>query len=134
MEYIVLTGGMIIFAVGLSIGKAGIYVLPFAGAMVAFFWPTFIITCMRYWKEDAAIPISCILPIQALVGIPIQYILGVLNDHFGPTCAYWSTVVVIAMAMGLLILYHKIVLNKEKKLIEENALLSNTNPEVTQTV
>ena len=134
IEYIMLTGGMIIFAVGLSIGKTGIYVLPFAGVMVAFFWPTFIITCMRYWKEDAAIPISCILPLQALISIPIQYILGVLNDHFGPTCAYWSTVVVIGMAMGLLICYHKIILNKEKKLGEENALLSNANSEETQTV
>ena len=134
MEYIVLTGGMIIFTVGLSIGKAGVYVLPFAGAMVAFFWPTFIITCMRYWKEDAAIPISCILPLQALISIPIQYILGVLNDHFGPACAYWSTVVVIAMATILLICYHKIVLNKEKKLSEENALLSNSNPEGSQAV
>jgi len=130
----VLTGGMLIFAVGLSIGKAGLYVLPFAGAMVAFFWPTFIITCMRYWKEDAAIPISCILPMQSLIGIPIQFILGVLNDHFGPTCAYWSTVVVIALATILLICYHKIVLNKEKKLSEESALLSNTNTDETQTV
>ena len=134
MEYIVMTGGMIIFAVGLSIGKAGIYVLPFAGAMVAFFWPTFIVTCMRYWKEDAAIPISCILPMQALISIPIQYLLGVLNDHVGPTCAYWSTVVVIAIAMLLLIAYHLIVLKKEKETKEREGLLSNEKEEGTQTV
>lgn len=134
MEYIVMTGGMIIFAVGLSIGKAGIYVLPFAGAMVAFFWPTFIVTCMRYWKEDAAIPISCILPMQALLGIPIQYLLGVLNDHVGPTCAYWSTVVVIAFALLLLVAYHMLVLKKEKEEKEKEGLLSNEKEEVTQTV
>ena len=124
MEYIVMSCAIIIFVVGLSIGKAGVYVLPFAGAMVAFFWPTFIVTCMRYWKEDAAVPISCILPMQASLGIPIQYVLGVLNDKFGPKVAYWSTVPMIATALILLIIYHLIVLKKEKR--EKEALLSNT--------
>ena len=79
---------------------------------------------MRYWKEDAAVPISCILPMQASLGIPIQYVLGVLNDKFGPKVAYWSTVPMIATALILLIIYHLIVLKKEKR--EKEALLSNT--------
>lgn len=63
-EYLMMIGSIVIFTVGLAIGKTGVYVLPFAGAFVAFFWPTFIVTCMRYWKEDAAVPISCILPMR----------------------------------------------------------------------
>ena len=123
-EYIVMSCATVIFVVGLSIGKAGVYVLPFAGAMVAFFWPTFIVTCMRYWKEDAAIPISCIRPMQASLGIPIQSVLGLLNDKFGRKVAYWSTVPMITLALILLIVYHLIVLKKEKR--EKEALLSNT--------
>lgn len=115
MEYIVLTLSMVIFAVGLSIGKAGVYVLPFAGCTVAFFWPTFIVICMRYWKEDAAVPISCILPMQASLGIPIQLFLGWLNDRYGHGTAYWSTVPTIGIALVLLIIFHFILLRKEKR-------------------
>lgn len=119
MEYIVLICAAIVFAVGLSVGKAGVYILPFAGMFVSFFWPTFIVTCMRYWKDDAAIPVSLILPIQGSFGILIQLLLGWMNDTFGPACAYWSTVVVITIAFVLFLIYHRIVINKEKKEAEQ---------------
>ena len=118
MEYIVLSLATIIFISGLLTGKIGIYILPFAGATVAFFWPTFIVTCMRYWKEDAAIPISCILPLQAFLGIFIQLLLGYLNTKLGPAAAYWSTVPVILLSLVLLIVFHLITLKKEKKEVE----------------
>ena len=121
-EYIVMTLAMVIFAVGLSIGKAGVYVLPFAGCTVAFFWPTFIVICMRYWKEDAAVPVSCILPIQSSMGIPIQLFLGWLNDRFGHGTAYWSTVPTIGIALALLVVFHFILLKLEKKDMEQGLL------------
>ena len=122
---------MVIFAVGLSIGKAGVYVLPFAGCTVAFFWPTFIVICMRYWKEDAAVPVSCILPIQSSMGIPIQLFLGWLNDRFGHGTAYWSTVPTIGIALALLVVFHFILLRKEKleKKDMEQGLLEKQNME-----
>lgn len=130
-EYIVMTLAMVIFAVGLSIGKAGVYVLPFAGCAVAFFWPTFIVICMRYWKEDAAVPVSCILPIQSSMGIPIQLFLGWLNDRFGHGTAYWSTVPTIGIALALLVVFHFILLRKEKleKKDMEQGLLEKQNME-----
>lgn len=131
-EYLVMIGSIIIFTVGLVIGKTGVYVLPFAGAFVAFFWPTFIVTCMRYWKEDAAVPISCILPMQASLGIPIQYVLGVLNDKFGPRVAYSATVPMIVVALILLVIYHMILRKKEAK--EKEALLTNAEQPVEVSV
>ena len=118
-----MTCATIIFMVGLSVGKTGLYILPFAGAFVAFFWPTFIVTCMRYWGADAAVPISVILPVQALLGIIIQLILGWLNDTFGHSCAYWSTVPVILAALVLFVFYHLMVLRKEKSEKQQNEQL-----------
>ena len=130
-EYLVTTLAIIIFTVGLLAGKAGLYILPFAGCMVAFFWPTFIVICMRYWGENASIPISCILPIQAFLGIFVQYLLGWLNDTFGPSVAYWSTVPFISMALVFVAINHWMVLKKEKKEKEtkeaEKALLEEQN-------
>ena len=122
-EYIVMTCATIIFIVGLSVGKTGLYILPFAGAFVAFFWPTFIVTCMRYWGEDAAVPVSVILPIQALIGIVIQLILGWLNDTFGHSCAYWATVPAILAALVLFFIFHMILLRKEKEAKQQNEQL-----------
>lgn len=122
-EYVVMSCSVVIFAAGLLTGKTGMYILPFAGAFVAFFWPTFIVTCMRYWGDDAAIPISLILPIQSFMGILIQLVLGWLNDKFGPSYAYWSTVPVILLALILFLVYHQIVLKKEKR--EKEALLAD---------
>lgn len=114
-EYLVMSLAIGIFTAGLLAGKTGLYILPFAGCTVAFFWPTFIVICMRYWGENASIPISCILPIQAFLGIFVQYLLGWLNDTFGPSVAYWSTVPFIAMALVCVAINHGMVLRKEKK-------------------
>ena len=114
-EYLVMSLAIVIFTVGLLAGKTGLYILPFAGCTVAFFWPTFIVICMRYWGENASVPISCILPIQGFLGIFVQYLLGWLNDTFGPSVAYWSTVPFIAMALVCVAINHLMVLKKEKK-------------------
>ena len=124
-DYTVMICAATIFVVGLLAGKAGLYILPFAGMFVAFFWPTFIVTCMRYWGKDAATPISLILPIQAMIGIVIQLLLGWLNDHFGPSCAYWSTVPAILLALLFFNIYHQILLRKEKK--EKEQLIQSEN-------
>ena len=130
-EYLVTTLAIIIFTVGLLAGKAGLYILPFAGCTVAFFWPTYIVICMRYWGENASVPISCILPIQAFLGIFVQYLLGWLNDTFGPSVVYWSTVPFISMALVFVAINHWMVLKKEKKEKEtkeaEKALLEEQN-------
>ena len=121
-EYVIMVAAMIIFTVGLLAGKTGLYILPFAGCTVAFFWPTYICICMRYWGDNASIPVSCILPIESLIGIFIQYFLGWLNDRFGASVAYWSTVPFIGASLICVIINHLLVLKKEKKEKEESLL------------
>ena len=52
---------------------------------------------------------------QASLGIPIQLFLGRLNDRYGHAIAYRCTVPTIGMALALLIIFHFILLRKEKR-------------------
>lgn len=121
MEYIILPVGLIIYVVGFALKEKGLAVLPFVGFFVSLYWPTFIIAITRYWKDNSAAPISFILPIQSLIGMFVQMLLGVINDHFGPQYAFWCAVPFIVISFVMLLIFHYIVKRKEKR---EEALLS----------
>lgn len=128
MEYIIIPVGMVIYLIGFIMGKSGFHILPFVGFFVSLYWPTCIIAFTRYWKDNSATPISVILPIQSLIGMVVQVLLGVVNDHFGPQYAYWSAIPFCIISLLMIIGFHFIVLRKEKK--EEALLSKDTTTEV----
>ena len=130
MEYIILPVGIIIYLVGFMMGTKGVYVLPFVGFFVALYWPTFIIAVTRYWKVDSATPVSVILPIQSLIGMLVQFLLGVINDHFGPQYAYWCAIPFCLIALIMLMFFHCMVNKKDKKEEEMALLAKNETTEV----
>lgn len=115
MEYIIIPLGMLVYVIGFLVGDKSIYVLPFVGFFVALYWPTFLMCCKQYWKEESSIPIACLLPMQSIVGMVIQFLLGVVNDHFGPQYAFWLSVPAGLLALGMLIYFHLIVRRKNEK-------------------
>lgn len=115
VEYSCLILSILIFLVGFLMKQTGLYVLIFVGPCVAFFWPSLICIAMRYWKAKAARPVSCILPIQAFLGIIFQFLLGVLAETYGTGAAYYSSVPIGIFTLILLIVFHMKVLKQEKQ-------------------
>lgn len=71
---------------------------------------------------------------QASLGIPIQLFLGWLNDRYSHAIAYRCTVPTISMALVLLIIFHFILLRKEKREsseAEKGLLESSTTVDVS---
>ena len=93
------------------------------GLFVSLYWPTVVITCTKYWGEESFIPVSCILPLQSGIGAIFQYLLGWINEKFGPQYAYWMSVPAAILGLVMLIIFNMMVKNKEKK--EKSGLLVN---------
>ena len=108
MEYIIIPVGICIF--------------PFLGFFVSLFWPTCVIACTHYWGKESSIPIACLLPLQSMVGMIIQYMLGVVNERFGPQYAYWMSVPAAILGLLMFIYFHILTKRKEKK--EQESLLN----------
>ena len=123
MEYIIIPIGMIIYVVGFMMKAEGLYVLPFVGFFVTLYWPTFLMCCKQYWKEESAIPIACMLPMQSIVGMLVQFLLGVINDKFGPQFAYWMSVPAGITAMLMLMFFQYLIRKKNQK--EAASLVAN---------
>ena len=123
MEYVIIPIGVTIYIVGFALGTCGLSILPFVGLFVSLYWPTVVITCTKYWGEESSIPVSCILPLQSGIGAIFQYLLGWINEKFGPQYAYWMSVPAAILGLVMLIFFHMMVKNKEKK--EKSGLLVN---------
>ena len=123
MEYIIIPVGMLIYVIGFLMREKGLYVLPFVGFFVTLYWPTFLMCCKQYWKEESAIPIACLLPMQSIVGMGVQFLLGVINDQFGPQFAYWMSVPAGIIAMLMLMFFQYLIRRKNER--EATALVAN---------
>ena len=123
MEYIIIPIGVTIYIVGFALGTRGLNVLPFVGLFVSLYWPTMVITCTKYWGKESSIPVACMLPLQSGIGAIFQYLLGVMNEKYGPQYAYWMSVPAAILGLVMLIFFHLIVKKKEKK--QESGLLVN---------
>lgn len=119
MEYIIIPLGIVVYVVGFLLGKNGLYVLPFTGLFVSLYWPTMVICCRRYWKDEVSIPISCMLPLQSVAGMIIQYSLGYMNDKWGPQYAYWMSVPAAVIGYLMFIGFDFICKRKEEKEIKQ---------------
>ena len=127
MEYIIIPAGIVVYIIGFAMGVKGVYVLPLVGIFVSLYFPTFIVSTSRYWGDDCAIPVACILPIQCGIGALIQSALGVINEHYGPQYAYWAAVPCAGIALLMFIFYHVMAIRKEK---ERESLLSKETPAI----
>ena len=115
MEYIIIPAGIVVYVIGFAMGAKGVYVLPLVGIFVSLYFPTFIVSTSRYWGDDCAIPVACILPIQCGIGALIQSALGVINERYGPQYAYWAAVPCAAIALLMFIFYHVMAIRREKE-------------------
>ena len=125
MEYIIMPLGIVVYVVGFVMqNRYSLYVLPFTGLFVSLYWPTGVVSFTSYWGEDSGIPVSCILPLQSVVGILIQYLLGVMNDKWGPQYAYWMSVPAAVISL-LMFIGFDIICRRKKAREEKEALLNN---------
>jgi fucose permease len=93
-----------IFAVGFSLGAAGIYVLPALGFFIAILWPTFMAVGIGRFGKDAAIKTGAMIAIGGLSNALIQLAIGFINRYMGAAWGYRSALVFSLLLLIVLFL------------------------------
>ena len=136
--YIMLALTIVLYIAGFLIDGWGIWLLCATGICTSFYWPTFMCIVMNYFGDLSAIPISVILPLQALLQSIAQFPLGYINDTFGAEWAYRATPLFIFLALILIMVVQCIQRKKDAATKDlETGLLENPEkaaPEQTETV
>ena len=94
---------VVIFIIGFMLGVRGIYVLTALGFFTAIHWPTTMAVAMKYFKEDAPIMTSAIIPIAGAMNAGIQFLMGLTNRYIGPAWGYRSSIFYAVLALAALV-------------------------------
>ena len=112
---------MILFIIGFSLGRTGIYILPFQGFLLAILWPTIMAVAIGYFGKDAPLMTSAIIAISGLANSGIQLIMGYFNTWFGAGWSYRSCLLFSALLIVLLAGFNRHI--KKSLIIEPLAKL-----------
>ncbi|MDR0602115.1 MAG: MFS transporter [Treponema sp.] len=93
---------VILFAAGFSLGRNGIWILPFTGLFLAIIYPTVLAVNIRILGERAQTAGSAILVIAFSLGGIIQFLIGLTNRYLGEAWGYRSCIVYTTV-MGILL-------------------------------
>jgi fucose permease len=95
---------LVIFAVGFSLGAAGIYVLPGLGFFIAILWPTFMAVGIGRFGKYAAIKTGAMIAIGGLINALMQLAIGFINRYMGAAWGYRSALVFSLLLLFILFL------------------------------
>ena len=102
--FIAVVALILILALGLFLGAAGIYVFPALGFFAAILWPTLMAAAMVYFREDAPVMTSAIIVVAGAINSCIQYLIGLTNRLAGPAWGYRSILVYMVLIIAALAL------------------------------
>ena len=100
--YICLGACFILLAIGFCIGRKGVILFALTGFFYSATWPVFICVIMGYYKENAATVTSVVIVLQGVMLLPMNTILGWLNEHWGKHWAYQLTLLFCVVGAALL--------------------------------
>lgn len=93
---------LILFAVGFSLGRHGLWLLPFTGLFIAIMWPTLMAIAMKVFGPNAPAATGVIITVSGAINGLFQLIIGLTNDHMGVAWGYRSCTVYAAAALVLM--------------------------------
>ena len=94
---------IVILAVAFSLGRNGIFLLPFAGFFIAVIWPIVMAISQRVFGEQAQTAASAIICITFTMNGMIQYGVGLTNRFLGAAWGYRSCLL-YSIILGILLL------------------------------
>ncbi|GHT54829.1 MFS transporter [Spirochaetia bacterium] len=93
---------IVLYIAGFSLGRQGIWILPFTGIFIALVWPTILAISIGVFKERAQTMSSAIIGIAFTVSGIIQYGFGLTNRYIGEAWGYRSCVIYAAILAVML--------------------------------
>ena len=128
-ESICLIGCFTLLLIGFCIGRAGIWLFAATGFFYSAFWPIFVCIVMQLFKKDSAVVTSICLTFQGILMIPMNYILGVINEHIGNQWAYRCSLFFCLFSLVMVCILYRF--QKKIDTEEKNAgEIEMTNPTV----
>ena len=100
--YICLGACFVLLAIGFCMGRKGVILFALTGFFYSATWPVFICVIMGYYKENAATVTSVVIVLQGLMLLPMNTILGWLNERWGKQWAYQLTLLFCVVGAILL--------------------------------
>ncbi|MGI6705825.1 MAG: MFS transporter [Clostridia bacterium] len=102
--FIAVISTVLLYLVGFSLGRSGIWVLPVTGLFIAIMWPTIMAVAMDVFGGDAPILTSGIITISGAINGIFQLVIGFTNHYAGEAWGYRSCFLYGLIALGLLYL------------------------------
>ncbi len=99
---VALAGTILIFLTGFTLGKNGIWILPFTGLFIGIMWPTLMAFAMQVFGDDAPMITSVIITVSGAVNGIFQFGIGLTNFYAGEAWGYRSCLVYAALVLILL--------------------------------
>ncbi|KAM7456071.1 hypothetical protein BLSTO_03173 [Blastocystis sp. subtype 1] len=125
-----IVGCFVFLLVGFCVGRLGVYFFAVTGFFYSSFWPIFVCIVMRLFKKDSAVATSMILVIEGTIMIPVNYILGVINEHVGVQWAYRGSMFLCFFSFCVMLYIWRIQKKIDRKSAEtKEAEIEMTTPE-----
>jgi fucose permease len=102
--YFALAGAIVLFFAGFSLGREGIWVLPFTGLFIGIMWPTLMAIAIKTFGQDTPTVSAVIITVSGAVNGIFQYIIGLTNQYVGEAWGYRSCLLYAVVALFLLYL------------------------------
>jgi fucose permease len=83
---------LILLIIGFSLGRQGIWVLPFTGLFLGITFPTVLAMSIGVFREKAQAASSAIIVIAFSLNGIIQYLIGLINRYIGEAWGYRSCI------------------------------------------
>ena len=100
--YMCLGACFVLLAIGFCIGRKGVVLFALTGFFYSATWPVFICVIMGYYKENAPTVTSVVIVLQGVMLLPMNTILGWINERCGKQWAYQLTLVFCVLGAVLL--------------------------------
>jgi fucose permease len=97
-----LLGLLLLYGLGFSLGRNGLWLLPLTGFFAAIMWPTLMCLAMRIFRADAPIATSVIIVISGAINGILQFGTGLINEHIGQEWGYRFSVLYVLAALALI--------------------------------
>lgn len=124
-----IVGCFVFLLVGFCVGRLGVYFFAVTGFFYSSFWPIFVCIVMRLFKKDSAVATSMILVIEGTIMIPVNYILGVINEHVGVQWAYRGSMFLCFFSFCVMLYIWRIQKKIDLKSAETETEIEMTTPE-----
>ncbi|MDF2698592.1 MAG: putative major facilitator superfamily 1 [Haloplasmataceae bacterium] len=107
---------LILYIIGFSIGKNGMWVLSSTGLFIAILWPTVMSYAIKVFGINTPIASSVIIVISGIINGMMQLGTGLINEYIGPEWGYRLNTFYVLISLFTLLIINK-TFKKESNLI-----------------